>query len=221
MQTRRWTWLPNAITLGRCGLALGVGGCILALSPHDQTRSLGTVFHSESLASPLVYWIFGLFILTAATDFLDGFLARRLNAVSAFGAFWDPIADKILVAATLLALSYICGWPVVLTLPALLIICRDVGITLARLRPGTQLPVSRLAKYKTAFELLSLGLLLGVLVITQLAGTMAHPGPVIGQVPGVFADALPSLFWIGLGTLWFAAILAVWTGLSYLRSLRR
>lgn len=216
MSTQKWAWLPNAITLARCGLALWVGLSILAIGPELSGHTLDAVFGQGGPRASLVYFTFTLFVVTAATDFVDGYLARRLNAVSALGAFLDPIADKILVAASLAALSYICGWAWLLALPMAVIICRDVLVTLARLQSRVALPVSRLAKYKTAFELLAIGLLLGVLVINVHFDVAGAPLPADDAGP-TLANNLPVLFWMGVIALWFAATLAAWTGFLYLR----
>ena len=216
MSRQKLAWLPNAITLVRCGLALWVGLSILTIGPQLSGHTLGAVFGQGSPRTWLVSFTFILFVITAATDFVDGYLARRWNAVSALGAFLDPIADKILVAASLAALSYISGWAWLLALPMTVIICRDVLVTLARLQSRIALPVSRLAKYKTASELLAIGLLLGVLVINMYFD-VADPSLPAGGAGSIGADNLPALFWIGIIALWFAATLAAWTGFLYLR----
>ena len=95
------------------------------------------------VAIPLLVWVFQwpvdmpmrnlmatvMFVLFALTDWLDGFLARRLNQTSAFGAFLDPVADKFLVCASLLVLVDLGRVPVVV---ALLIIGREIAISSLR-----------------------------------------------------------------------------------------
>lgn len=143
-------WIPNALTLARCALAFVVGWSILA----------------HSATAPIIPFL--LFTAVSATDFLDGYAARRLNAISPLGAFLDPIADKLLVALSLLALCQISFWPLVLTIPTAIIIIRDIAITLLRLQPRIQLPVSKLAKWKTAAEMAGIGGLLFAPIISPL-----------------------------------------------------
>ena len=173
-----WTWLPNTITFLRGALAFVTAWAIL---------------HSHA-------WVaLGLFGFTAITDFLDGYLARRLNAVSAFGAFLDPIADKLLVALSLLAICIGYGWAAIIAVPTGLIIARDLGITLLRLRPSINLPVSTFAKWKTAAEMAGIFILL---TAPLLAGTLYR-----------FLEIT------GFGLVGLAALLSVWTGGLYARGL--
>ncbi|MDR3423636.1 MAG: CDP-diacylglycerol--glycerol-3-phosphate 3-phosphatidyltransferase [Alphaproteobacteria bacterium] len=103
-----------------------------------------------------------LFIAAGATDYLDGYVARRDNNVTKVGQFLDPIADKLLVSAVILILVYnrqISGFSV---LPAVIILMREVAVSglrefLAGLR--VSVPVSRLAKWKTMIQMVALGFL--------------------------------------------------------------
>lgn len=104
----------------------------------------------------------GLFILAAVTDWFDGFLARRWNQTSAFGAFLDPVADKLLVAACLIVLvhqSRAHG------LIALIIIGREITISALRewmssIGARAAVAVNNLGKYKTAAQMVALPMLL-------------------------------------------------------------
>lgn len=150
-------WLPNTLTIARCLLAGGVAWLILNLP-------------AGSL------WPFFAFILVAATDFLDGWAARRLNAVSKFGAFLDPVADKLLVGLSLVALTLLAEGQWVLLIPTAVIILRDTIATILRLFPSIEMPVSQLAKWKTALEMVGIAALLlaaplGSQLVTQ-AGTL-------------------------------------------------
>lgn len=163
------TWLPNAITLLRCGCAILAGWLILA--------------------EPRQSWLPVLaFILVASTDFLDGWLARRLNAVSPLGAFLDPVADKLLVGASLVALALLEAGAWLILIPTGVIIARDLIATILRLFPKIEMPVSRLAKWKTAIEMFA---------ITALLVT----GPL----------ELPPIWQVGLVFLWAATALSVYT----------
>jgi CDP-diacylglycerol--glycerol-3-phosphate 3-phosphatidyltransferase/cardiolipin synthase len=141
---------------------------------------------------------FVLYVLVAITDYFDGYLARAQGTVSKLGIFLDPIADKIMVATVIVMLivtRLLDGLPVI---AGLVILLREIAVSglrefLAQLR--VSMPVSQLAKWKTTFQLLSLGLL-------------------------ILAGALPSLPWMGWGglfCLWMAAGLTLVTGWDYLR----
>lgn len=144
---------------------------------------------------------FMLYCLAGLTDYLDGYLARAQGTVSKLGVFLDPIADKIMVASVLVMLIHndrIVGWHAI---PALVIILREITISgLREFLAGAQVsvPVSKLAKWKTAFQMIALGALI-------LAPASAHWWP-----------ALPAQL-IGIVTLWLAGILTIVTGWDYLR----
>ena len=145
------------------------------------------------------YWAASaVFALASLTDWLDGYLARRLQQSTAFGAFLDPVADKLMVsvALVLLVAEHASLW---LTLPAVIIIGREIVISalrewMAELGARAQVAVSRLGKWKTAAQMLALVILLG------------NP-PVI-------------TFWVGLGyfLLIIAAGLTLWSMLVYLKA---
>ena len=104
-------------------------------------------------------WATVLFGLAAATDFLDGYLARRWHVVSTFGKLADPIADKALVLGTLLMLVLVDGlawWPFAILL------LREVVVTVERMRIRTTviIPASPVGKVKTMLQLVSIGLFL-------------------------------------------------------------
>ena len=120
-----------------------------------------------------------LFVVTALTDWLDGWLARRLNQTSAFGAFLDPVADKFLVSASLLILvGQDRVWPLV----ALVIIGREIAISslrewMAQIGASGSVAVHMIGKVKTTVQMVAIpfllfhGQLLGV-IDTQLWGTV-------------------------------------------------
>lgn len=155
---------------------------------------------------------FGLYSLMGITDYFDGYLARAQGAVSKLGVFLDPIADKIMVAAVILVLAaqgvlrgpYVGDMHVI---AGLIILVREIAVSgLREFLGGIQVsvPVSRLAKWKTTFQIVALGaLILG----------RALPGWVM--VVGGFSFNVPHT--VGLTTLWAAAILTVITGWDYLR----
>jgi cardiolipin synthase len=140
-----------------------------------------------------------LYAAAAATDWLDGYLARAWAQQSKLGRMLDPIADKLLVAAVILLLVAFDRMSHPTILAALVILLREVLVSglrefLIELRVG--LPVSALAKWKTGFQMTALGFL-------------------------IVADAEPTAFlpiWeIGETLLWLAAALTLYTGYDYLR----
>ncbi len=166
---------------------------------------------SRILAIPLVVATFyvdgdaarwfgcALFSAAGVTDWLDGHFARRWEQQSELGRFLDPIADKLLVAATLFMLSVTDRLTGHAVLPALVILCREILVSglreyLAGLSVGV--PVSRLAKWKTAIQMVAIGVL-----IVGSAGW--HVLPIVA---------------IGEALLWIAALLTLVTGYDYLRA---
>ena len=147
----------------------------------------------------LLYGIaFGLYALVAFTDWLDGYLARRMGSVSKLGAFLDPIADKFMVAAVLLMLVAVQLIDDVHVIAAIAILLRELLVSgLREYLAGSQVsvPVSRLAKWKTTFQMVAQGALILAVAVPDW----------------------PWMLWLGLGSLWVAAVLTVMTGWDYLR----
>jgi CDP-diacylglycerol--glycerol-3-phosphate 3-phosphatidyltransferase/cardiolipin synthase len=160
---------------------------------------------------------FALYCLMGITDYFDGYLARSSGAVSKLGVFLDPIADKIMVAAAILVLTaqgYLRGPYAgdMHVIAGLIILIREIAVSglrefLADLQ--VSVPVSRLAKWKTTFQLIALGALI-------LGGAIEGPPcSSFGQDCGTLETT-----WIhltGLICLWGAAILTLVTGWDYLR----
>jgi cardiolipin synthase len=155
---------------------------------------------------------FAVYCLMGITDYFDGYLARAQGAVSKLGVFLDPIADKIMVAAVILVLAaqgilrgpYVGDMHVI---AGLVILIREIAVSGLREFLGAlqvSIPVSRLAKWKTTLQLVSLGALI-------LGGAL--PGWNV-DVAGIVANVPHT---VGLATLWGAAILTVVTGWDYLR----
>lgn len=143
-----------------------------------------------------------LYTIASVTDYVDGFIARRLKVESRFGEMLDPIADKLLIAAVLLALASVdkSGW--LFLVPALIILIREFMISGLReylAKQNISAPVSMLAKWKTTAQILALGFLVGA------------PG-----FPG-----FPFAHEIGLTLLWIAAILTIQTGSAYVKGALR
>ncbi|NIJ40239.1 cardiolipin synthase [Parvibaculum indicum] len=141
-----------------------------------------------------------LFAMAGITDWLDGYLARAWNQTSNLGRMLDPIADKLLVAVVLLALTWqgtIAGYSL---WAAIIILCREILVSglreyLAGLR--VSVPVTQLAKWKTAIQMVALAFLL--------------LGPAGDRI-------VPGITELGLTLLWAAAILTLYTGYDYFRA---
>jgi cardiolipin synthase (CMP-forming) len=175
--------LPNILTYGRVVAVPVVAGCLMA----------SDAFWMRWLA-------LAIFVLAAISDFFDGYLARAWQQQSSLGRMLDPIADKLLVAASLLVLvndRTITGWSL---WAAIVILCREILVSglrefLAEL--NVSVPVTKVAKYKTTVQLVALGFLIA--------------GPA-GEV------VLPGTLTIGLILLWVSALLTLYTGWDYMRS---
>jgi CDP-diacylglycerol--glycerol-3-phosphate 3-phosphatidyltransferase/cardiolipin synthase len=160
---------------------------------------------------------FLLYCLIAITDFFDGYLARAQGTVSKLGVFLDPIADKIMVAAVILVLTaqgFLRGPYAgdIHVVAGLVILVREIAVSgLREFLGGIQIsvPVSRLAKWKTAFQLVALGAL--------ILGGAVHGVPCqsVGEGCGTIARSWVHL--VGLVCLWAAAVLTCITGWDYLR----
>ncbi|AMO56543.1 CDP-diacylglycerol--glycerol-3-phosphate 3-phosphatidyltransferase [Endozoicomonas montiporae] len=140
-----------------------------------------------------------IFAVAAVTDWFDGYLARRWNQTTAFGAFFDPVADKIMVATALCLLIEEFGafW---MTVPSMIIIGREIVISalrewMAELGKRTSVAVNRIGKLKTAAQMLAITLLL--LTPVPMAGIIGY---------------------IGLILLYASAVLTLWSMYVYLRA---
>ncbi|VUZ23159.1 CDP-diacylglycerol--glycerol-3-phosphate 3-phosphatidyltransferase [uncultured Comamonas sp.] len=138
-----------------------------------------------------------MFIVFAATDWLDGFLARRLNQTSSFGAFLDPVADKFLVCASLLVLVHLQRADVFV---ALIIIGREIAISalrewMAQIGASKSVAVHMLGKLKTMVQMVAIPFLL---------------------YDGVLLKVVDTRLW-GQILIWLAAVLTVWSMAYYLQ----
>jgi cardiolipin synthase (CMP-forming) len=175
--------LPNLLTYARLAAVPAVVG--LLFWPHDDWARWPAL---------------AIFIAAGVTDYFDGYFARAYAQQSALGRMLDPIADKLLVAACLLMLvadETIYGWSL---WAAIVILCREILVSglreyLAGLK--VSVPVSRVAKWKTALQLVAVGFL-----IAGPAGESILPGTTA----------------IGIALLWIAAILTLYTGWDYLKT---
>ncbi|MCV6613127.1 MAG: CDP-diacylglycerol--glycerol-3-phosphate 3-phosphatidyltransferase [Amphritea sp.] len=139
----------------------------------------------------------GVFFLAGVTDWLDGYLARKLEQTSPFGAFLDPVADKLMVATALVLLvdTFSTFW---ITVPAGIIIGREIVISalrewMAELGKRANIAVSQIGKAKTALQMLAIFLMLGAIPY----GTVS---------------------WVGIVSLYLASVLTLWSMYVYLKA---
>jgi len=174
--------LPNALTMTRIALVpLFVAAFFL---PGDGGR----------------WVVFVLFCLAGATDAFDGMIARKLGAETSFGRMLDPIADKLIVSAALLMLASDSTIQGIHLVPALVILCREILVSGLReflAAADVSLPVTRIAKAKTAVQVVAIAVL-----IASSASERMLPGVTIGALIG----------------LWVAAGLTFYTGYAYLQA---
>jgi CDP-diacylglycerol--glycerol-3-phosphate 3-phosphatidyltransferase len=151
-----------------------------------------------------------IFTLAGLTDWLDGYLARRLNLTSRFGAFLDPVADKLMVSTALVLILWaapqhnlplVPGHEMVLTVCAAIIIGREIVISalrewMAEMGERSTVAVSSIAKIKTIFQLVGVG-------------AMLYTYPIFGVLPA---------YGIGFVLVVAAAVLTMWTMYLYLKA---
>lgn len=148
-----------------------------------------------------------IFFVAGATDMLDGYLARKLNQSTPFGAFLDPVADKLMVAIALglLIERFAADWGWIFTLPALIIIGREIVISalrewMAELGNRTSVAVSMVGKIKTMAQMFSIFLFLML--------DLEH------QMPILFGQGVV----IAFVALYVASILTIWSMFIYLKA---
>ncbi len=189
--------LPNALTILR--ILLVPVFVVAFVIPGDVARLVA----------------FLVFALAGISDWLDGFAARKLKAGSDFGRMLDPIADKVLVGVALMMLvaegtftryNPNTGMLSLLRLvPALIILAREILVSgLREFLAGTRVsvPVTNVAKFKTAVQMIAIG----AMILTPLADVLA---------PGIPALSYAAIAYI---LLWVAAALTVYTGVIYFRN---
>ena len=176
--------LPNLLTYGRIAAVPLFVGCFFIEGHAGRWLALF------------------LFIAASVTDFLDGYLARAFDQHSSLGRMLDPIADKLLVAAALLVLTFVGTIGTVSLWAALVILSREILVSglrefLAEVR--VSVPVSRLAKWKTALQMVAIGFL-----VAGPAGDAITGGELVTHVV--------------VAGLWISAVLTLYTGYDYFRA---
>ena len=175
--------LPNVLTYARIAAVVAIVACMYFLPTHAGR------------------WLaLAIYIAACITDWLDGYLARVWRQQSTLGRMLDPIADKLLVGATLMMLTHDNTIDGLHIFAAVVILCREILVSglrefLAEL--NVKVHVTQLAKYKTTLQMIALGFLVA--------------GPAGDKI---FAGTSG----VGLALLWFAAMLTLWTGYDYLKA---
>ncbi|MEW5782071.1 MAG: CDP-diacylglycerol--glycerol-3-phosphate 3-phosphatidyltransferase [Pseudomonadota bacterium] len=171
--------LPNTLTWARIVLIPLVVGVFYLPLPLDEQNLIATI----------------AFVVAAVTDWFDGWLARKLGQTSAFGAFLDPVADKLMVAAALLMLVQLARTDAVV---AIIIIGREIAISalrewMAHIGAAKSVAVSFIGKLKTTAQMIAIPMLL-------------YYDPLFGLPIAGMGEAL----------IWFAAALTLWSMGYYL-----
>ncbi|RPD37845.1 CDP-diacylglycerol--glycerol-3-phosphate 3-phosphatidyltransferase [Candidatus Liberibacter solanacearum] len=184
----RYYNIPNMLTYGRILVVPLIALCFF-------------VKEIEFLASPhFLRWLaLLLFIIASITDFFDGYLARIWNQTSNIGRMLDPIADKLLISSVLLLMTADGTINRYSTWAAITILCREILVSglreyLAELK--VSVPVTRIARFKTTIQMISIGFL--------LAGPSCE-------------DWTPYITRIGTILLWISALLTIYSGHDYFR----
>jgi cardiolipin synthase len=173
--------LPNILTLSR-----------IALLP----ILIGLMYGEYYYGAKAAWAALGVYIIIALTDFFDGWIARKYKTSSAFGAFLDPVADKIFVGVILVALVGFNRLPGIWMVPAMIIIAREFMVSGLREYLGSKnvpMPVSNLAKWKTATQMIAVAFL-------------------------IIGPHMPGAWIFGQWMIILAAILTVVTGGAYLKT---
>ena len=185
--------VPNILTISR-----------ILLIPFIIMSLIGFRFGFDGLSNKT--FIYSCLLYAFISDFLDGYIARRWKLESGFGRMIDPIADKLLVAGCLISYCIIVQGNMIVLIPAIIIIFRDIlvsGIREYASNSGILLPPTKLAKWKTAFEFLS---------IILLASFFANHN---FEEPIKSSTTLNGL--LGILSLWFSSVLSLWTAAIYFK----
>ena len=199
--------LPNILTSLRLVLTLfvfmalaTVAGAVPGFSEHMTPED----------QFGLQRWAFWAFVIAAVTDFFDGWLARKLDAVTVWGAILDPIGDKVLVCGAILGLLALGGQPMVV-LPAGLMLFREFTVSALRevgAGKGIKLPVTRLAKWKTTLQLTALA---AEMVIASWGAFDLPAEPAVRDPATLVAHSL----------MWAATVVTLITGAQYWEQTRK
>ena len=193
--------LPNFLTSMRLVLALFMFVALAAAA--------GAVPYLSDRLTPeqqfgLERWAVIAFVVAAVTDFFDGWLARKLDATSVWGAILDPIGDKILICGAILGLAALGPQPQAAA-PFAVILFREFAVSALRegaAPKGVKIPVTLLAKWKTTLQMVAI-------FAEVLVGTWAAWG--LPSDPEILGNATTTAHVL----LWIAAAITFWTGAEY------
>jgi CDP-diacylglycerol--glycerol-3-phosphate 3-phosphatidyltransferase len=193
--------IPNILTFIR--LIAGVMMFLFLAAAGDSMPFVSGHLRPDTQLA-LERWALVAFVFAAITDFFDGWLARKFDAVSVWGAILDPIGDKILVCGAILGFAAL-GEGRDIAIPFALILFREFAVSALRegaAPKGVKIPVTLLAKWKTALQLVAIA---AELLVTTW-GAWQLPTD-----PGVLGPATTTAH----GLLWLAALVTLWTGAEY------
>jgi CDP-diacylglycerol---glycerol-3-phosphate 3-phosphatidyltransferase len=176
--------IPNILTMVRIAAIPLL--CVLLLTPERE--------HS--------FWAAALFAAASVTDWLDGYLARRMGIVTIFGKFLDPIADKLIVMAALIMIlpfNRVPAWMVLVILGREIIITGLRGIASTE---GIVIPASELGKFKTIFQLVAI---IGLLLHYDYRWFFSIDHPLL----------VVNMHNVGMFYLWIATVMTIWSGVDY------
>ena len=187
--------LPNVITMARIAAIPLL--CFLLLSPGRENGLLLPPVQDSC------FWAAALFAVASVTDWLDGYLARRMGIVTVFGKFLDPIADKLIVMAALIMIlpfDRVPAWMVLVILGREMVI---TGLRAIASDEGIVIHASNLGKYKTIFQLVAI---IGLLLHYDYRWFFSVDHPLL----------VVNMHHVGMFYLWIATIITIWSGLDYL-----
>jgi len=177
--------LPNIITMVRIAAIPLL--CVLLLSPDRESG----------------FWAAALFAAASVTDWLDGYLARRMGIVTVFGKFLDPIADKLIVMSALIMIlpfGRVPAWMVLVILGREMII---TGLRSIASSEGVVIQASNLGKFKTIFQLVAI---IGLLLHYEYRWFFSIDHPLL----------IVNMHNVGMFYLWIATVITIWSGVDYL-----
>jgi len=192
--------LPNIITMARIAAIPLL--CFLLLSPGRENGLL------QPPGRDYCFWAAALFAVASVTDWLDGYLARRMGIVTVFGKFLDPIADKLIVMAALIMIlpfDRVPAWMVLVILGREMIITGLRGIASTE---GIVIPASNLGKFKTIFQLVAI---IGLLLHYDYRWFFSIDHPLL----------VVNMHHVGMFYLWIATVITIWSGVDYLNKFVR
>ena len=210
MTAHRANPIPNILTGARLAAAvvmfLILAGATSGFPLADQWMSPDDQFALYRVA----FWIF---VIAASTDWVDGYLARRWNATTRWGAILDPIADKVLVTGAILGVLASGSLPGI-ALPCGLILFREFAVSALRetMAGRIELPVTLAAKWKTTVQMVALAAL-QLTLLWSAFGLQNEDGSPLSWQPAFESFAV--------FLIWFAAVITLWTGWQYFREARR